>query len=452
MNRDFLIALTIGIGIGLASIFIQPGILIPLLIVCFVLILGRYFIFSQESGNSKTLMRIFTAGFILRLSLCILLAWVSYIKRKHIFFLNADDYSYIKRADAIFAFLKESGYLPGPKSLKWMDLSGDLSYPYWIAYLYYFFGQHYFIPLFINCSLGAFSIILIYLVVKQICDYKVAISSTLLFTFWPSLVLWSTQNLKESIVIFLILMIFLCITKLNQKVLNFGSLLSLLISFFLIYNIQSLIGVILILSSVISFIVILGRKKKFIYLLFLAIIFFTVLNGLPNFNKFLSYRFGFSFETIDSLFGILDKHHKAQIVYAETAYLPYIDIAKPLNFFVYSPSFLLYILFSPFPWQISKLSHLFSVGEMLIWYFLAFFAFKGLLLTLRYKFREAAIILIFMTIMLLLYFAEGNVGTLFRHRAFIWPCWHLMISIGLFYRIKDIAPSGNKGPEKNSDD
>ena len=45
--------------------------------------------------------------------------------------------------------------------------------------------------------------------------------------------------------------------------------------------------------------------------------------------------------------------------------------------------------------------------------------------------------LFFLGLMTLIFFGEGNVGSLFRHRAFIWPCLHLFISAGLLYHFQE---------------
>ncbi len=430
MNRNNLIPVFIGIFIGILSIFTLPIVFVPLLICVGGLIFGIWLIFYLESEKPMILVKIFTTGFALRLAICILLAFISYVKRGHIFFLGADDYGFSLNASRIVAAWKDTGYIPAPKSLTWMLVAGDLNYSYLLSYLYYFIGEYHFMPLFINCSLGALAIILIYLLAKKIYGYKVAIGSALFFAFWPSLVLWSTQNLKESITIFIILLVFWCTIGLRQNYSRITYWVLLLGSLALIFKIRFSLFIFLFLSTYVSLFLFSGRKRFLLGLSGFFVIYLFFVNNWFNMQTTLATRFSLD---IFSILKTLQRHHQVKAVSADSAFLTDIDISKPLNFISYLPLFLLYIFFSPFPWSISNLSQFFAGLEMLLWYLLIIFALKGLLLTLRYKLKESLGLLSFFLIVSFVSFGEGNIGTLFRHRALIWPCLFIFILAGLFY-------------------
>lgn len=428
--KDILVFLLIGIFIGLSLVFVSPAILVPLVVVIAGLIFGIWLIFCIEPEKPTILVKIFTAGLALRLTLCILFAFVSCAKRGHVFFLGADDYGFSLNASRIVAAWKDTGYIPASNSLTWMLVAGDLNYSYLLSYLYYFIGEYHFMPLFINCSLGALSIILIYLLAKKIYSYKVAIGTALFFAFWPSLVLWSTQNLKESITIFIILLVFWCVRELRQSYSRITYWVLLLSSLALIFKIRFSLFVFLSLSAYVSLFLFSGRKQLLLGLFGFFIVYLFFINNWFDIQTTLIRRFSLD---ISSILKTFQHHHQAKTVSAESAFLTDIDISKPLNFISYLPLFLLYIFFSPFPWSIYKLNQLFAGLEMLVWYFLIIFALKGLFLTLRYKLRESLMLLFFSLMVLSASFGEGNIGTLFRHRALIWPCLFIFISVGLFY-------------------
>jgi len=303
-----------------------------------------------------------------------------------------------------------------------------------ISFLYYFIGEYRLMLLFINCSLGAVSIVLIYLVSREIYNRKVALASTLLFAFWPSIFLWSTQNLKEPVTVFIILVVFWAIINLRKNINQFSYWIALLASFIFMFKIRSMFAVILFFVLAVALLPVLFSKKMRCNLfLVLAISVPLMIINWPAIDSFLHHHLRLPGETI---FASLNYAHSVRTWAAETAFLVDVDISSPLKFMYHLPSFLAYVLFSPFPWAVSKVRHLFGTMEMSIWMVLVVFAGKGLFVTIRYKLKEALFMLVFLGIILLSFFGEGNVGTLFRHRALIWPCWHMLIAAGLFYHLK----------------
>lgn len=87
----------------------------------------------------------------------------------------------------------------------------------------------------------------------------------------------------------------------------------------------------------------------------------------------------------------------------------------------YLPVGLTYALFAPFPWGIERRLDLLAVPEMLLWY-VVFAAAVSTLWTHRTQWRELAPLAAYVAgTMFMFALAEGNVGTLFRHRAMVIP-------------------------------
>jgi hypothetical protein len=83
-----------------------------------------------------------------------------------------------------------------------------------------------------------------------------------------------------------------------------------------------------------------------------------------------------------------------------------------------------YVLFAPFPWSVRRVLDLFPIPEMLVWYF----ALAGGVFVLIRRWRSWRLLVPLVPLVLfvggtLLVFlvAEGNVGTLYRHRAMVIP-------------------------------
>jgi hypothetical protein len=108
------------------------------------------------------------------------------------------------------------------------------------------------------------------------------------------------------------------------------------------------------------------------------------------------------------------------------------DISTPLGAAVFLPLGLAYFFFSPFPWQITSFLKLISVPEMLFVYYLVVPTVRGLRYVISHRLREALQILMVTGLLTLTYaLGEGNVGTLYRHRAQAIPFYLIFASAGL---------------------
>lgn len=85
------------------------------------------------------------------------------------------------------------------------------------------------------------------------------------------------------------------------------------------------------------------------------------------------------------------------------------------------PKGIAYALFAPFPWAIDRQLDLLTVPEMLVWYVLLLSAAVTVWKE-RHNWQLFAPVLLFVLGTLFIFaLAEGNVGTLFRHRAMVIP-------------------------------
>jgi hypothetical protein len=271
--------------------------------------------------------------------------------------------------------------------------------------------------MFINCSASSLTIFPIYYITKQFSSRKSAIVAAFLTAFWPSIFMWSIQNLKEALSVFLIAGLIWAILQLKVKfrfyLLFIVMLLSValkelrVVSFFTFYAMVFPISLILFLWK--------KNRVLFIFLLLLASAGLIVV--INNHLK-------------GSLLGYINYMRTVRAV-GNTAFLSNLDVSNPVNFIFFTPIALLVAWLSPFPWQIGSMSQITAMPEMLLYYLLLPAMFFGWRFIMRHKIEEGGIIIAYIFIMMLvLAFLEGNIGTLFRHRAMVLPFMFVLLGIG----------------------
>src|SRR5205823_5301012 len=98
----------------------------------------------------------------------------------------------------------------------------------------------------------------------------------------------------------------------------------------------------------------------------------------------------------------------------------------------YLPIGITYVLGAPFPWTVRTLGDLATLPDTLLWYACAVLALVGLLdLVRRRDYRYVYGLIMLGGVGLVLSLAEGNVGTLVRHRAMLIPEVVVLASVGI---------------------
>lgn len=86
-------------------------------------------------------------------------------------------------------------------------------YPFLIALIYMLFGHNYSVVLILQAIIGAISCILIYFIGKQVFNRNVAVTSSLLATFYINFIIYTPMFLAETVYIFLFLLSFCYLLK-----------------------------------------------------------------------------------------------------------------------------------------------------------------------------------------------------------------------------------------------
>lgn len=304
---------------------------------------------------------------------------------------------------------------------------------YLVAAVYGLIGRNMLAIQLMNSVLGAATAVVIFLCAQQVFhNFRVARLAGIAVAFYPSLVLWSAQGLKDGPIVFLLALAILCTLKLGEKlairyivILAFSLMALLALRFYVLYMICVAIAGAFVIGmqqvSATSF----ARQFTAVILLGLALTYVGVTRSAS-----LDYE----------RFGNLERIQRSRLDLARSAESGFgrdVDVSNTAGALSTIPMGVLYLLFAPFPWQITSLRQSITLPEMVIWWASFPLLVLGLWFAIRYRLRMISPILIF-TVMLTLAYSvfQGNVGTAYRQRAQLLVFYFIFIAVG-FVLIKE---------------
>ncbi len=306
-------------------------------------------------------------------------------------------------------------------------------YPVIIGYIYALTLPEMIIGQLFNVWLSGISVILVYLMVREIGGSKNwAFLTGLIVSIYPSYLFYGSLLLKDGLVVLLALSGLMLSLKLikNFSLRNF-------IIFFIILtgliHFRFYIGCVLLFTFIFCWLMLgkLNLKKKLIY--------GTVIVFLLGFSPQIS---GYGYYGIYTIEKYLNP--QTSTYYRETAYVPPVqsspteaqppppggmgsslvvklEFDNPLMFVVnYLKSFV-YVLLGPLPWQMKYPRHFLALFETIPWYFLLFFIIKGIVASVK-SYRIAVPLIIFslgVFVILALFLNNFGIVTRIRIPAFI---------------------------------
>ena len=300
-----------------------------------------------------------------------------------------------------------------------------LGYFYVNAVFFYVFGDSQIPVKIVNAFLGAVSARFVFRIANDLFGGASARRAAVFCEFFPSLVLWSVLNIRDVWVVFLILYV------------SWKSLLVVRG-----YSHRSLVGVVLGAFALTYF------RDYLFYVVALPPIVAFLIGGRGNLgrNFFLALSAGLAILVLVQQAGAgaaasermsLEALSKVRqdLATGGSAFGQTVDISTPEKALAHLPTGIAYFLFSPFPWQITSTLKLFALPEMLLIYVLTPSMIRGIRYTIRTRFREALQVLLVMSLITVAYaLGEGNVGTLYRHRAQAIAFYLIFAAVGLELR------------------
>ena len=298
---------------------------------------------------------------------------------------------------------------------------------YFVGGVYALIGRNMLSIQFINAVMGAVTAPVVFTCAQEVfSNTRVSKLAALAIAFYPSLILWSSQGLKDGPIVFLLAVAILTTLKLGKKftvsylVILLCALLGLLsLRFYVFYMIGAAVGGAFVIGTrkfdAISFV------RQFIILIVLTIALAYV--GVP---RFASEQYG--------TYGSLEKVEQSRRDMArrgESGFGEDVDVSSVKGAISNIPLGLLYLLFAPFPWQLASLRQVITLPEMIIWWASFPMMILGFWFSLKYRLRMIAPILIFTTLLSLMYSVfQGNVGTAYRQRAQLLVFYFIFVAVG----------------------
>ncbi|MEN8150180.1 MAG: glycosyltransferase family 39 protein [Planctomycetota bacterium] len=300
----------------------------------------------------------------------------------------------------------------------------QVGYFYLVGTIYYLFGIQPILPILLNCLVGSLAAIPVHRIARDLHGREAARTAAILVTFFPSVLLWSTMLLRDSLVVLLLMMIVVGVMELRKR--------------FTLHNLVLLLGLLTLLGTLRQYLFLMvagtaiasfvlgrtGRTAKSLVVSLLVIVALFSLMKVAGFGVWELER--------ASLFHLNQRRQYNALATAAGSIAPEVDISKPIGALTYLPVGMAYFLGSPFPWQVLSTRQLVALPDVLVWYGLLPSILLGLLHLIRRRFRDASMLLITMTVITILYsLVEGNIGIIFRHRVqVIVPCM-VLAGIGL---------------------
>jgi len=298
---------------------------------------------------------------------------------------------------------------------------------YLVAVIYGLVGRNMLAVQFINSVMGAATAPLIFL-----CSYnvfknlRVARLAALAVAFYPSLVLWSSQGLKDGPIVFFLALSILATLKLGERfdvryltllVWSMFSLLSL--RFYVFYMISVAIGGAFVMGMQ-------SLSAKSVARQFIAVIVLGLALTYLGVTRYANLQF--------KRFGSLERvqiSRQDASTSAQSGFGKDVDVSTTSGALSTIPIGFLYLLFAPFPWQMTSLRQTITLPEMLVWWASFPMLILGLWFSIKYRLRQISPILVF-TIMLSLAYSvfQGNVGTAYRQRSQLLVFYFIFIAVG----------------------
>jgi hypothetical protein len=435
-------------GIMFLNILPVP-ILSPILILLFGAMLGISIIFIFVHDDFNFLLKLFLIGFAIRVFLSFFFYILSFVFKGNYspgFLFSDDGWGYSVQGWEIYKFAERGikitrrDFLINPN---FQSLSGNLTvYDYFTSFIYSITGHSPVSLFFISSIAGSLTAIFIYLIARELFSKNVARLSALFAFFWPSFIIWSTQNIKEPMVALFACILVWTIFYMHSHPFP-GFLLLSIPSIWVLFKIGFPYLVMIISMILLSGLFLFLKhlfKHKFASIIIIGLLLFTIIAFFKDSILSLVFKKSlYDVENYKSIFDFLD-YHRSLRAFGRLSFLKGADISTLGKAFVFTPLGLLYAIFAPFPWQLGSITQILAAPETIVFYILIPFTIKGIVFAHRKRFNQS-IMLLFIIVAILFFLAlvEGNSGTLFRHRFTAFNFLFIFTAVGLSLRKKNLG-------------
>ena len=308
--------------------------------------------------------------------------------------------------------------------------TGAYYFSSYIGIIYIFFGRVLFIPKLINIYFSLLSVYMLYRTVNMVTATKfIGLVAALLLTVLPTINVFSAVLLRETLIIFLLLLSFyllICWMQKGKMIFFAGSFLALVLAgmlhgaMFLVFAVHLLFLFIYSPSE---------QKFKLMYWQLIPAALFVTLAFLLVGNII-------TYMLPDNLIEIFTPERLGRMVERKTVgRTVYLEGLVPSSYFDLvwqTPVRVFYFLFAPFPWAVVNLKDLVNLLENLYYAVLIYFACLGSrLLWGKKKHVVISTLLIAASLVVMFAWGTANYGTAWRHKQKVAPFIIVLASTGV---------------------
>ena len=297
---------------------------------------------------------------------------------------------------------------------------------YLVAGLYYLLGRNILAAQSFCAVFGAATAPMVYYCSVKIFQSKnVGKISAITIAFFPSFIIWSGQLMKDGLIIFLLVLSITMVLQLQEKF-NYAAFVLLILSLGGIISLRFYIFYMLAIAVAGSFIIGISKSTQSILtrtaVLIIMGLSLTYLGIIRNAGTNLE-KFG-TLEMVQRSRGDLATS-------ADSGFGEDLDVSTTDGAISAVPVGFVYLMFAPFPWQVTSFRQAITLPEVLLWWAMIPLMVVGIWYAARNRLRSAFPILIFSLTLTLAYsIFQGNVGTAYRQRTQIQVFLFIFIAVG----------------------
>src|SRR5256714_12027380 len=413
-----LLALTLSVSVSLAFPADGPA----AVLLCASLSAAVAFAISRRSTHARFLVHVFVAGVLVRAAV----GSAIYYSHWQGFF-GGDAFTYDYLGTTVLHFWRgeiAQGYY---QTMMGIYVARNWGMAYVVALIYALTGPNMLAVQYFNAVVGAATAPVIFLCARHIFqNLRVAKLAALCVAFYPSLVLWSSQGLKDGPIVFLLAAAMLATLKLGERM-SAKYFALLVFTLYGLFCFRFYIFYMAVAAIVGAFFV--GMRRQTTGGLVRQLIVVLALGPSLTYMGVLRTA-GSQVEIYGDLQTVqrsrADLARRANSRFAEDT-----DRATPSGAISAIPVGMTYLLFAPFPWQVVNLRQSITLPEMFLWWASFPLLALGIWFTIKTRLSQALPILIFTTMLTLAYsIFQGNVGTAYRQRSQILVFYFIFVAVG----------------------
>lgn len=403
------------------AMFLNPSQAPGALAFCALACLPTLIVLARTREQKTFLMRLFVVAVLVR----IIIATVIFTAHLEEFF-GGDANTYDIFGQSLVEAWHGDAYHAGKYKSFVQSGASAWGMIYLVAVVYELIGPNMYAIQLINAAVGSATAIVVYYTAQTLfSNTRVSKVAAVLVAFFPSLILWSSQALKDALIMLALALAILATLRLMEKItagyvlVLTGCLLALLsLRFYIFYMMTAAVAGSFIIGlksmSAQSFM----HRFVAVGVIGLAFTWFGVLRYAEmQFDRYANLQ-------------MLQMSRMDQAT-AGSGFGKDVDVGTAEGALSVIPLGLIYLLFAPFPWQFNSLRQSITLPEMIVWWFAFPLLVLGLWYSIKHRLRQVSPIIIFTTMLTLAYsLFQGNVGTAYRQRSQLLVFYFIFVAVG----------------------